>query len=71
MVHEEEFENYQQDKWWWFAAYLDLGATISANPNLSAKVSDFSVAIKEYLQAMEEYQRQKRRSLFLIYDTDD
>lgn len=71
MAYLEEFENYRADKWWWFAAYLDLAASISADPKLSAKNTDFSDVVKEYITAMEEYERQKRRSLYVLYGVDD
>lgn len=35
------FENYQEEKWWWFYAYIKLAAAICAHPSLSAKNSDF------------------------------
>lgn len=67
----EEFQNYKEDKWWWFATYLDLGATICANPQLSAKNRDFSEVVTDFLDAMNEYERQRRRSLFTIYGIND
>lgn len=36
-----EFWNYDEEKWWWFATYLQLAAAICAYPSLSAKNSDF------------------------------
>lgn len=66
----EEFENYQEDKWWWFLTYLELGATISHDPKLSAKNRDFGSVLSDLRKAAEELEAQKKRSV-LFNDTDD
>jgi len=61
MIHvQEEFDNYRHDKWFWFQAYLELGAAISANPMLSAKTSNFSDLLKDFIEATEELEKYRR-----------
>jgi hypothetical protein len=66
----EEFQDYQRDKWWWFVTYLELAATICAQPQLSAKNTGFDVLMSDYKKAAEEFEKQKKRSV-LFGSTDD
>lgn len=69
MEYIEEFEGYSRDKWWWFATYLEMAATICANPQMSAKTLNFSDVMVDYTKASEEFERQKARSI--IFGNDD
>lgn len=43
------FENYEEDKAFWFLTYLQLAEVISHYPTLSAKNSNFQDEVDKYL----------------------
>jgi hypothetical protein len=62
----EQIINYEKDKWWYFVTFLELGATISANPELSAKRTDFH---PDYIEVEDtDWQIQGESHLDGIYD---
>lgn len=53
------FYHYKEDKWLWFALYLELAAAICEHPVLSAKNSDFKDYMREFDLPLLEWERGK------------
>lgn len=70
MSKPEEFQNYNKDKWFWFSAYLQLGAAISLDPNLSAKCSNFSDLLQEHIDNL-QYEEELRRMRGHYFGSND